>query len=120
MKCIFIVSEYMIHKLYINTTDNKQPRSDECVVYVLSHSVNSNSLQVVLQPNRFLSPWDCLVKDTRMACHFLLHVIFLTQRLNPCSCIGRRIFSHCTTGETLIRSVVVQKNKVKDLNETNG
>ena len=89
-------------------------------VYVLSHSVNSNSLQVGLQPNRLLSPWDSLVKNTRMGCHFLLPVIFLTQGLNPCSCIGRRIFYHCTTGETLIRSVVAQKNKVKDLNETNS
>ena len=88
-------------------------------VYVLSHSVNSNSLQVGRQTNRFFSPWDSLVKNTRMGCHFLLHVIFLTQGLNPCS-LGRRIFYHCTTGETLIRSVVAQKNKVKDLNETNG
>ena len=109
----------MIHKLYINTTDNKQPRSDECVCVCSKSLSQFQLLQVGLQPNRFLSPWDSLVKNTRMGCHFLLHVIFLTQRLNPCSCIGR-IFYHCTTGETLIRSVVVQKNKVKDLNETNG
>ena len=41
MKCIFIVGEYMIHKLYINATDNKQPQSDECVcVCVCSKSLS--------------------------------------------------------------------------------
>ena len=29
--CIVIVGEYMIYTLYINTTDNKEPQSDQCV-----------------------------------------------------------------------------------------
>ena len=41
--CIVIVGEYMIYTLYINTTDNKEPQSDQCVC-VLSHSVVSNFL----------------------------------------------------------------------------
>ena len=38
-----IVGKYMIYTLYINTTDNKQPQSDQCVC-VLSHSVVSSFL----------------------------------------------------------------------------
>ena len=32
---------------------------------------------------RLLCPWDSLVKNTRMGCHFLLQRIFLTQGANP-------------------------------------
>ena len=34
-------------------------------------------------PTRFLCPWDCPGKNTRMGCHDLLQGIFLTQGLNP-------------------------------------
>ena len=55
LKCIFILGEYIIYKLYISATDNKQSQSDQCVsvcvcvrararVHVLSHSVMFNCL----------------------------------------------------------------------------
>ena len=46
LKYILTVGEYMIHKLYINATDNKQPQSDVCVC--------SESLSHV---QLFTSPW---------------------------------------------------------------
>ena len=43
LKYIVTVDEFMIYKLYINATNNKQSQSDQCV-YALSHSVVSNFL----------------------------------------------------------------------------
>lgn len=119
-KYILIVGEYMIHKLYINATDNKQPQSDVCVC-----SESLSHVQLLfghgLYLTRFpLSMGFCGQESTRMGHHFLLHMTFLTQRLNPYSCIGRKIFYHSTAWDALIRSVVAQKNKVKDLSETNS
>ena len=49
-----------------------------------SHSVVSDSLQPdVLQPTRFLCPWDASGKNTGVGCHFLLQGIFPTQGSNP-------------------------------------
>ena len=33
-------------------------------------------------------------KNTGVGCHFFLQGIFLTQRLNPCLLLGRRILYH--------------------------
>ena len=53
-----------------------------------SHSVVSNSLQPHgLQLARFLCPWDSPGKNTAVGCHSLLQRIFLTQGVNPGSCI---------------------------------
>ena len=43
LKYIVTVGEFMIYKLYINATNNKQSQSDQCVC-ALSHSVVSNFL----------------------------------------------------------------------------
>ena len=52
---------------------------------MLSYSVTSDSLQSHgLQSTRLLCPWDFPGKNTRVGCHFLLQVIFLTQGLNSC------------------------------------
>ena len=54
-------------------------------IYVLSHTVVSNSLQLHgLQPTRLLCPRDFSGKNIGMGCHFLLQGIFLNQGLNPC------------------------------------
>ena len=36
-----------------------------------------------LSPPRFLSPWDCPGKNTRVGCHALFQGIFQTQESNP-------------------------------------
>ena len=55
------------------------------VMYVLIHSVISNSLRPHgLQPARFLCPWDSPGKNTGVGCHALLQGIFPIQGLNPC------------------------------------
>ena len=52
---------------------------------VLSCSIMSGYLQPHgPQTTRFLGPWDFLSKNTRVDCHFLFQVIFLTQGSNPC------------------------------------
>ena len=54
-------------------------------MYVLSHSVMSDSLQPHgLQPTRLLCPWKFPDKNTGVGCCFLLQGIFPTQGLNPC------------------------------------
>ena len=55
-----------------------------CTVFLLSHSVMSNSLQPHgLQPTRLHCPREFLSKSTRTSCHFLLQGIFPTQASNP-------------------------------------
>ena len=50
----------------------------------VSCSVGSDSLQPHgLQPDRLLCPWNSPGKNTGVACHSLLHGIFLTQGSNP-------------------------------------
>ena len=54
-----------------------------CVCVYLSCSVMSNCLWLYgLQPTRFPCPWNSPGKNTGVGCHFLLQVIFLTQRYN--------------------------------------
>ena len=54
-------------------------------IYVLSHSVMSDSLPPFgLQPSRILCPWDFSGKNTGVGCQFLLQGILLTQGSNPC------------------------------------
>ena len=36
-----------------------------------------------LKPAKLICPWNCLGKNTRVACHFLLQGIFQTQGLKP-------------------------------------
>ena len=49
-----------------------------------SRSVVPDSLRPHgLKPTRLLCPWDFPGKSTRVACHFLLQGIFLTQGPNP-------------------------------------
>ena len=53
-------------------------------VYMLSHSVVSDSLQSHgPQFTRLLCSWDSPGKNTGVGCHFLLQRIFLTQGSNP-------------------------------------
>ena len=47
--------------------------SNLCVCTVMSDSLRP----CVLQPIRFLCPWDFPGKNTKMGCHFLLHGIDL-------------------------------------------
>ena len=48
-----------------------------------SHSVVSDSLQPHgLEPTRLLCPWNSPGRNTGVACHFFLQVIFLTQGSN--------------------------------------
>ena len=55
-------------------------------------SVVSDSLRHPgLQPIRLLPPWDFQCNNTGVGCHFLLQVIFLTQRLNPGLLLCRQI-----------------------------
>ena len=71
-------------------------------IYVLNHSVMSNSLQPYrLQPSplsrdfsRLLCPWDSPGKNTGVVCHFLLQRIFPTQRSNLCLLHCRQILYH--------------------------
>ena len=78
------------------------PAGDGCVC--VSHSVMPDSLRSHgLQSTRFLCPWDFLVKDTGVGCHFLLEGIFPTQGSNPCLlCLlhCRWILYPLTNGET--------------------
>ena len=46
---------------------------------MLSHSLRPYGLQ----PTRLLCPWSFPGKNTRVGCHVLLQVIFLTQGWNP-------------------------------------
>ena len=75
------------------------------------HSVMSDSLQPHgLQPTRLLRLWNFTGKGTGGGCHFLLQGVFLTQELNPISCIyciGRQILYHCTIWEAYICMFVV-------------
>ena len=75
------------------------------------HSVMSDSLQPHgLQPTRLLCLWNFTGKNTRGGCHFLLQGVFLTQELNPISCIyciGRQILYHCTIWDAYICIFVV-------------
>ena len=64
-------------------------------VCVLSHSVTSDSLQPHELPlARLLSPWNFPGQNTGVGCHFLLHVIFRTQGLNPGLLLSRQILYH--------------------------
>ena len=57
----------------------------EMLVFTLSHSVMSDSLQPNgLQPTRLLCPWNSPGKNTGVGCHSLLQGIFLTQGMNLC------------------------------------
>ena len=49
---------------------------------------------------RPLCPWDSPGKNTGVVSHFLLQGIFLTQGLNPVSCIAGRCFNLGATRET--------------------
>ena len=73
-------------------------------VCMLSHSVQSNSLQSHRwQPPRLLCPWNSPGKNTGVGCHFQLQGIFLTQESNPylsVSCTIRQILCHCNFWET--------------------
>ena len=51
--------------------------------------------------DRLLCPWDFPGKNTGVGCHFLLHGIFLTQRLNLPLLHGRWILYHWVTREAL-------------------
>ena len=54
-------------------------------LFVLSHSVMSNSLQPqALKLTRLLCQWNFTGKSTGVGCYFLLQGIFLTQGLNLC------------------------------------
>ena len=54
------------------------------MLYMLIHSVVSNSLWPHgPQPTRLLHLWNFPDKNTRVHGHFLLHVTFPTQGLNP-------------------------------------
>ena len=57
---------------------NNSPKCCACACSVMFDSVTH-----WLQPTRFLCPWNFPGKNTGVSCHFLLHGIFLTQRLNP-------------------------------------
>ena len=100
------------------------PRPVLCVVsqQVMSHCLPPHGLQ----PARLLCPWDFPGKHTRVACHFLLQGIFLTQGSNPhllhlLHC--RQILYHLshqgsqylTESETLSRSVVSESLRPMDL-----
>ena len=57
---------------------SSNPVYERVICSVLSYSLWHPGLQ----PTRLLPPWDFQCKDTGVGCHFLLQVIFLTQRLN--------------------------------------
>ena len=60
----------------------------------VSHSVTPDSLRPQgLWPSRLLCPWDSPGKNTGVGGHSLLQDIFLTQGLNPVSCISDGFFT---------------------------
>ena len=56
----------------------------------------------VLRTVAHLNPWDFPGKNTGVGCCFLLLEIFLTQGLNPLSCIAGRYFTTQPLGESRI------------------
>ena len=67
---------------------------------VFSCSVVFSSLRPSgLQSIRLLCSWYFSDKNMEWVCHFILQVIFLTQGLNPVSCISRQILYHWVTRE---------------------
>ena len=51
-------------------------------------SVVSYSLTLWTVAHQAVCPWSSPGKNTGGGCHFLLHGIFLTQELNPVSCVS--------------------------------
>ena len=69
-------------------------------LYVLSHSVVSNSLQPHgLEPTRFLCPWDSPGKKIGVGCRSLLQRIFPTRDQTWVCCIAGRFFTYWATRE---------------------
>ena len=76
------------------TLENPCINCSQTVMYILSHSVMSNSLQSHgLSPVTLLCPWNFPGKNTGARCHFWLQGIFLTQgsklmSLGPAALVG--------------------------------
>jgi len=64
-------------------------------------------------PTRILCPWAFSGKNTGMACHFLLQVIFPTQESNPHLLNCRWIFYHWTTREAMWTQIGLYKEENK-------
>ena len=69
---------------YDTKSVGKKKKQKSVTVFVLSHTVMSDSLWPHgLQPARILCPWNFPGKNTGLGCHFPLQRIFTTQGSNP-------------------------------------